>query len=376
MQRRISAVALFLTMNGALLSAQPRWTVDPKPILDIKGVNDAGAIVFGTANWATRMANGTIVIADGATPAVQFIDGTGKPIKSAGRSGQGPGDFRALTWIAQCAKDTVFAWDFAQMRITTYDAAGMMLRTFPFGVPGGPQFQSSCNTSGMMALFGSPRRVPPSTPPDPNAGYAIMSMAATAMIIGPKGDTMAKLGEIPLVDYIGSGRGGGAMPRPLGPATAVAVGTNRVYVSRGDSSAIAVYALDGKRTGSIPLRVPDRTPTAAQYARAAEVILAMAPAASRERARVPVMAAPIPSKLPLVTGLFIDPAGLVWALLSSPGDSDTRLRAFRADGTAVADATLPVNLNVFEIGADYILGSHSDVDDETHVVVYRLRRGR
>lgn len=373
MRPLIAGLALILATP---VGAQARWSVDAKPIFDVKGVDDAGTVMFGTANWATRLANGTVAIADGATPAVQFITADGKLIKSAGRAGQGPGDFRIITWIAQCAKDTVFAWDFAQMRITTYDAAGTLGRTFAFGNPGGPPTFSACSPSGALVMFGAPRRVPPASPPDPNAGYAIMSMTASPMIIGPRGDTLARLSEVALVDFVGTGRGGGAVPRPLGPGTSAALSGDRVFLSRADSGIIAVHSFDGKRVGTIPLRVPERAPTAAQYARATEVILAMVPAASRERARVPVMAAPMPAKLPAVSGVFVDPSGLVWALLSSPGDPDTRLRAFRADGTIVADMTVPINMNVFEVGADYVLGAHADADDEMHVVAFRLRKGR
>jgi len=62
--------------------------------------------------------------------------------------------------------------------------------------------------------------------------------------------------------------------------------------------------------------------------------------------------------------------------LTVPGDADTQFRVFRAEGQAVADVRVPINLTIHEIGADYILGSRQDDDGEQHVVMYRLHRGR
>jgi hypothetical protein len=62
-------------------------------------------------------------------------------------------------------------------------------------------------------------------------------------------------------------------------------------------------------------------------------------------------------------------------VLSVPGDPTTRLRAIRENGTVVADVTVPVNLSVFEVGADYMIGAREDENGEPHLMVFRLRRG-
>lgn len=60
---------------------------------------------------------------------------------------------------------------------------------------------------------------------------------------------------------------------------------------------------------------------------------------------------------------------------SIPGDDATELRAIGADGGIVADLRLPVDMIVYEVGRDYILGTYEDGDGEPHVVMYRIRRG-
>ena len=357
-------------------TAQQRWIVDDKPILDVRGVNDAGAIVFGSANWATRLPNGTVVIADASGPAVHFIDAAGKLIKSVGRSGQGPGDFRTVTWVGHCAADSVFAWDFAQMRVTTYDVAGNLGRTFAFGTRGGANTSTSCNPRGMLFAFAAPHRLPPRTPPDPNAKYVIVGAAATPVVVAVGGDTIIKLGEVPYGEMLSgmvNGRAGG-LQRPLGGTTAYALGVDRLYIGITDSSSVAIYGLDGKRTGTIPVPMADRSPTAEQYAAAAEIPLAIVPAPMRDAYRAFVLSAPPPSRLPPFSKLFVDAANLLWVQVSSPGEKSTRFRVFGADGKAAAQVEIGANVEVFEIGTGYLLGARTDADDEPHLTVYKLTR--
>jgi hypothetical protein len=369
-------VAAFVCASTA--GAQQQWTVDATPLADVRGMNDAGAVVFGMAHWATRLRNGTLVVADGFAPALHFIDAAGKLVKSVGRAGQGPGDFRAVLWVGQCARDSVFAWDFPQLRVTTYDAAGNLGRTFAFGTRGGAQTSTSCNAAGALALFGAPRRLPRPSPPDPNAGYAIVRIVAKPLLIGSGGDTLAVLPEVPYGEIVSGSIGGrmGGGTRPLGPSTSITVGVDRVYLGRADSGLIAVHALDGTRVGTIPLGVRPRAATRAHYERAADAVVAMWNPQMRAAAREWILGIPAPATLPSPTAVFVDPTGLVWAVLTAPGDPDTRLRAFRSDGSPVADVTLPHNITVFEVGAEYVLGSYADQDDEVHVVAYRVRRGR
>ncbi len=374
--RRMIRAALICVAAPAALAAQ-QWAVDPKPSVELKGVNDAGVILFGSANWATRLANGTVVVADASGPALHFIDAAGKLVKSTGRAGQGPGDFRTVTWVAKCGAEGIVAWDFPQTRATSYDDAGTMRRTFPLGGRGGAQTASSCNEKGLFVQMGNARRLPFRTPPDPALGYFFIQMAAAPQLVGTAGDTAATLPEVPFGEMVGGnmgGRGSGGMPRPIGAQTAFALAADRLYVGLADSSAIAVFGLDGKRTGTIAVQAPPRATTRAHYERASEISLSMVPAQMRDGARKWVLAIPMPEKLPPFTGLFVDPGGALWVVLSAPGDPDTRLRGYSADGRVVANLSLPVNLNVFEVGANYVLGAREDADGEQYLSVYSYKR--
>lgn len=372
----IARLVVLLACAAVAPEAQPRWTVDAKPTFDITGANDAGGVLFGSVSWATRLKNGTIVVADASGPAVHFIGANGKLIKSSGRRGEGPGDFRTVTWVSPCGSDGVYAWDFAKTQITTYDEVGAMKKSFPFGTRGGANTSGSCNQRGMLFAFASPHRMPAKTPPDPNATYAIVGAAASPVVMSTAGDTIMRLPEVPYGEMLSGmvqGRAGG-LPRPLGSTTTFALGEQNLFIGITDSAAVFVYSLDGKRVGTIPVSGAGKAPSAQQYATAAEIPLSIVPAQMRDDYRKFVLGVPPPSRLSPFSQLFVDAAGLLWVQTSSPGEAETRFRIFTTSGTPIAQATVPASITIFEIGTDYLLGTRPDADDEPHLIVYRLKR--
>lgn len=219
---------------------------------------------------------------------------------------------------------------------------------------------------------------PPTSPPDPAATYVIMRFSAPLMIVGEDGRDTTTFGEMPAGEMLGGrigGQGSGGMPRPLGQASLFALSADRLFMGTSNSEAVDVYSLSGQRLRTIRLGVTTRAPSRAQYERAADNFISIMPAGMRDAAREWVMGIPMPDRLPAYTALLTDDAGLLWVVLSVPGDPTTRLRVLRENGASVADLTVPVNLTVFEVGADYLLGGREDETGEPHLMLFRVRRG-
>jgi hypothetical protein len=357
--------------------AQPGWAVDARPLVDIaRGEQGRGA--FGTASWATRLGDGGIVVADPSGPALRWFDPKGTPVRSVGDTSRGPGGFRAVTWVGKCARDSVVAWDAPRSRITVLDEAGNVGRTARVPSNGAGQQVTACNRSGLLVFAGRLRRAPASGVRDTTAPYFVASLVAPLQLVDATGRVVAATGELPAGEILGGNKGGagGGMPRPLGQQVSFALSETGLFVGTGSTAAIDAYSLAGRRLATLPLDVAARAPTRDQYARAADVLLAALPSRVRAETRAWVLGIPMPATLPPYSALHADPEGLVWAVLSAPGEGDTRLRALRADGRVVANVTVRTSLTVFEIGSDYVLGAREDAAGEQHVVVYRLRRGR
>jgi hypothetical protein len=61
---------------------------------------------------------------------------------------------------------------------------------------------------------------------------------------------------------------------------------------------------------------------------------------------------------------------------SVPGDGVTIIQAAEPDGRVVGEVRLPVEMDVFEIGSDYLLGAYQLPDGEQRVAAYRFSRSR
>lgn len=170
-------------------------------------------------------------------------------------------------------------------------------------------------------------------------------------------------------------RGGGG-PRPLGKTTSLAMGNGWLYVGTADSASVEAYGMDGQGSQILRVGVDPRKPSREHVENALEDFLMVVPAFMREEVRHAVLAEPVPSQLPPYSMLFADHEGVLWAVLSAPGDGRTRLRAIRNDGAILADVQVPVELTVFEIGDDYVLGRYQDEIGRPYIVLFNLHRGR
>jgi hypothetical protein len=129
--------------------------------------------------------------------------------------------------------------------------------------------------------------------------------------------------------------------------------------------------------GAISLKVDTKLPSRQNLEAAVSDIIASMHGPPHDmlmQIRSQMLAAPPPERLPPYSDLLVDHAGLLWTVLSVPGDVDTRLRALTPAGVPVADLRIARNLRVYEIGEDYILGAYANDEGEQHVTVFTLRR--
>lgn len=82
---------------------------------------------------------------------------------------------------------------------------------------------------------------------------------------------------------------------------------------------------------------------------------------------------PMPDRVPVAEALRLDPDGNVWVLRFSPLDEGPRQwDVIGADGRWIGSVDTPENLDVFEIGATYILGIWLDDVGVERVVLFDL----
>jgi hypothetical protein len=75
--------------------------------------------------------NGVMYVLDRSVPALRVYDAKGKFVKTIGRNGSGPGEFRSAAAIAVARNGNVLLWDPGNARINVYTAAGDVVTSWP-----------------------------------------------------------------------------------------------------------------------------------------------------------------------------------------------------------------------------------------------------
>ena len=90
----------------------------------------ADEYLFGQIADVAIGRDGSMFVYDRQVPAVRRYDANGKYVRTFGRRGQGPGEYRAVSGIAVLPDGRVLVWDTSGWRINVYSPAGDLLTTW------------------------------------------------------------------------------------------------------------------------------------------------------------------------------------------------------------------------------------------------------
>ena len=242
--------------------------------------------------------------------------------------------------------------------------------------------------------------------PQPRAQWATVVTAGESTIIGksiqdaglrgPPGSIIVSTFRYAVFDSLGTQRAslfelparprfvhayGGVTHYPFIPFTVdpmVAVSGNKVFLSRGEANEIEVWSTSGKRTATWTwsvhhTRVRDiwRRYTEIEYAKMTE---------ARDRTlygHYYSMELPLPTHVPVASQLQVDPAGNLWVeRFRLPWETERRWDVLDSGGRFLGTVASPGSLEVYQVGADFLLGRSRDSLDIEQVQVFRLTRGR
>ncbi len=122
--RSLRVVLHGLTASACLgvrspVAAQPAiWRLSASPALTIDETGGPQGEFLRISGLA-RLASGGIAVANGATAEIRLFTGTGGYLRTLGRRGGGPGEFRAISWMG-VSGDTILVADRTGARITRY----------------------------------------------------------------------------------------------------------------------------------------------------------------------------------------------------------------------------------------------------------------
>lgn len=103
-------------------------TLSGEPVLTIGGAGAAPEQEFSGIAGVVRLSDGRIVVADGGSGELRYFDSQGKLLGKSGGPGQGPGEFRRLSFVGRLAGDSILTGDAAIGRFQVFDPEGRYVR--------------------------------------------------------------------------------------------------------------------------------------------------------------------------------------------------------------------------------------------------------
>lgn len=351
----------------------PWWTLDGEPLVDIGSADAEEQNALFRVGDALRLSDGRIVVTNGGAADVRYYSAEGEHLRTTGRRGDGPGEFRSPRWLFPMSGDSVVVVDVR--RASVLDGRGEFVRDFLIGGPGASVSAigrlsdgSIIATAGLLDMEqvkdGFQR---------PDLAFVRLaedgSVVDTILFVPGMEGTIRTSGSAGRIESVAI-----SLP-PFGKRTVHAAAGDAIVVGTQDAPQVEVYGADGSLRRIIRTRAPMAAVTDEHLEAWYE----------RQRSQMPAeLAAQFTRRpdyedagkvVPPYGALELDDDGNLWIM-----DYDDRIRPagrwsiHDREGRLLARIALPAGFRPMHIGSDFVLGVEPDDLDVEHVRMYRLMR--
>jgi hypothetical protein len=369
---RDSAGVRIVVYTDAALTTAPAWDLGAAPLLDLGGSDSAGGDQFHRVRSVVALPEGRVLVANAGTNELRIYDSTGRRVRTIGRSGSGPGEFRLLAWAVLAAGDSIVAYDPQLQRISVIDTALSATRTYALTVPSLRfPFARQRLSDGSILVAPEDAYTPASARGTHRDSLVLHRVdhagRAKGVFLRLPGDDRFVLPEK---------RGVRSAPLAFGRSVVMASGDSTLYIGGTDEYEVRGLTLAGATRLILRVNRSARPVTG-------DLIDAYK---RRELSRVEGKewlsfftaiydSMSYPATMPHLSALRVDDRERLWVRdYPVHPDSTPAWRVFDAVGNLVAMVTVPASFDILTIAADRVLGVWRDENDVEHVRVYRLRR--
>jgi hypothetical protein len=369
---RDSAGVRIVESHQQVWSDADGWRVTHDPDLTIGVVEGDPAYQFFRITGVARLASGEIVVANGGSAEVRWYEPDGRFLRSAGRSGEGPGEYRWMGRLLVVSGDSVLVEDAPRDRMNLYSATGELVRSWtiePLPTFVTPPPVGRLADGRFVAMTEEVLSEPP--------GYT------------PYRATVVSYRDGALVDTVTQFPGGESYYERCGPdnrsicrygvpfarTAQLAVTSDRIVTGNGGRYELAVHTPDGLLAALYRRVVPLVKLTDARVGAYRDSIVALSPDQRRPAWRRALEAAPVPEFEPAFTELVVDALENVWVRRTGAHPPDeTPWDVFDTEGRFLGTVVVPADLRVAQIGRDFVLGVSQDEAGVEYVRLHRLSR--
>ena len=369
------------------------WTVESEPLLEIGTITGALEYQFTDVVAAVRLSNGDIVVAERAASELRSYDAAGNFLWRAGRSGEGPGEFRSLDFVGTTAGDSLVTYDGALLRVQLFDPQGRVARSYRVAITEGEapgQVTLADKAVGVVDGLLIMRFIDPGDEvPIGVVRWPLERVAALDLADGGVRSLVVVPGEEQVVR---AREDEGLSQRTVvffkGPEYGAAAGRLAV-IDTGAWSVRLISPRDGATTAVLRREVAPREATNALFELHLDGIVKIAFADPDQTAPERIAGLrrmwrgfPRAPHLPVLRSIHVDGTGHLWLQPYYVAGADPPpFEILAPDGTWLGSITLPPGLHrafiqyqahYMEIGDDYVLGVWTDELDVQYVRMYRI----
>lgn len=339
--------------------------VEPTPHVRLPSETGDGQLLFADPVGATVRRDGAVIVADRQGERLLAISRDGRIMARFGRTGEGPGEYRTISWMSRCGEGRIALFDQSLERVTLFSDAGEYKTAFR--PPTSTSIYHACGPGdGMFAALATVVQDGRTRPP-------LRTAAVNVMLMQKNGSLTSVVRDVPAFEVVSLR--GAWFPRPLGERALIATSSTALYVRASGAGSVDVYSPSGTRTRTITLPWQRASPSQQQRWVAIEDLAVLMPEGpAREGFRSEIRALPPTEYLPYASALLIDP--LEWLWVVAPNPTQTVIHAFDPGGEHRGSIHLPGMHLVFEVGRDYVLSGVIDVQtgERTALEIRRLSR--
>lgn len=366
---RDSAGITIVENTSPLWAEGEAWRLSAEPSVDIGVLEGDPEYQLFEVSGAARLPDGRIVIANGGTHELRFYDAAGRFLRSVGREGEGPGEFRIIGPLF-VARDSLYVHDYRLDRISVFDTRGEFIRTF--------RLEAGESGSGWpLGLFGDGTVLVRGSRVF-RASEVVSGIVADTLPhyrYGPEGAILDTVGRWPMADqYVeGDGRSLSVGTAAFGKPASIVTHGEHLFVGIGARYEIRKWTLGGRLERIVRRDVEPLPVTSEDIARYKEERLAVADEAWRAFNERRLAGMPFPERMPAYADLKVDSGGNLWVeAYRRPGEDPPRWSVFDPDGRWLGVVETPPGLEIYEIRDDYVLGGWRDAFEVEHVRLYGL----
>lgn len=329
------------------------WVVDTLPDLELGQLEGGGPSQFTNIAGIVGLPEGVLVVLDGGSRELRWFATSGEHIRTTGGSGRGPGEFLNPILVPQFQPDSLLIFDRLARTFTWVAIDGSRVRAVGPGSDPSLFAGTPRAADGSRALFSS---LPGAVPCPENRHCEDLLLLRWVDVTGSAADTLATDHVRRILNYRESEGMGVLLLGPLDQKGLASAAPDGPVVEGGVDFELRQFDTAGRLITSFRVDAPARQSPQDAFT------LHIESSSDPEGFRRILEILELPEAVPAFQDLRVDHTGWYWAELFQPvfNGGPSEWLVFDSEGRGRGMVRLPSELEVHDIGENYILGRWTD----------------